>query len=235
MKKIFEEDLEDDLRTEYDFSKMEVVARGPGRRKQALSRLKINRKTGHEHFRAGGVNTDLTLLDFWQWSSSDLVDNTMRGVLAEYIVACDLGISHKPRVGWDAYGLETPSGVRIEVKSAAYLQSWFQKKHSNVCFNIRPTRRYDADTNELAFEVKRQADVYVFCLLVEKDKTKLDPLNLDQWVFYIVHTSILNNAFPTQKSIGLAALEKLKPCVVKYGQIKVCIESITQSTDLASP
>lgn len=231
MKKAFEEDLEDDLRPEYDFSKMQVVARGPGRQNQSLSRLRINRKTGGECFRAGDAEADFTLLDFWQWSSSDLVDNTMRGVLAEFIVAHDLGVAQKPRVGWDAYDLITHSGVKIEVKSASYLQSWFQKKHSNVCFNIRPTRRYDADTNELASEVKRQADVYVFCLLAEKDKSKLDPLNLDQWVFYIVSTPVLNQAFPRQKSIGLGALERLNPCVARYGQIKTCIESVTQSTE----
>jgi hypothetical protein len=234
MKKIFEDDLEDDLRPEYDFSKMQIVARGPGRQNQSLSRLKIDKKTGREHFRASGSDTSLTLLDFWRWSSSDLVDNTMRGVLAEYIVASDLGLTQRPRVGWDAFDLETPSGIKIEVKSAAYLQSWFQKKLSNVCFNIRPTRKYDADTNELASEVRRQADVYVFCLLTEKDKNKLDPLDLDQWIFYIVLTPVLDKAFPTQKSIGLAALERLNPYVAKYGQIKSCIESLGLSGQLAS-
>ena len=229
MKKDFEEDLEDDLRPEYDFSKMQVVARGPQRQLQALSRLKISRRTGRECFRVGDSDTDLKLLDFWQWSASDLVDNTMRGVLAEFIVASDLGVAHKHRIGWDAYDLETPSGVRVEVKSAAFLQSWFQKKHSNVCFNIRPTRKYDADTNEIASEVKRQADIYVFCLLAEKDKSKLDPLDLGQWVFYVIPTSVLNEMFPTQKSIGLTALRRLSPCTAKYGQIKACIESLTHS------
>ena len=32
MNKKFEEDLEDDLRSEYDFSQMQIVARGPGRK-----------------------------------------------------------------------------------------------------------------------------------------------------------------------------------------------------------
>ena len=32
MNKKFEEDLEDDLRPEYDFSQMQIVARGPGRK-----------------------------------------------------------------------------------------------------------------------------------------------------------------------------------------------------------
>ena len=146
----------------------------------------------------------------------------MRGVFAEFIVASDIGVTRKPRVGWDAYDLETPSGIKVEVKSSAYLQSWYQKIYSRICFNIRPTRRYDGSTNELDTDVKRQADVYVFCLLEEKDKNKVNPLDLNQWIFYILLTSDLDKAFPTQKSIGLPGLRSLNPRKVKYGQIKSC-------------
>lgn len=191
-----------------------------------LPRLTVARRTGEETFRQGGQEIALTLRDFWQWSSSDLVDNTMRGVLAEYIVAADLGVTQRPRVGWDAYDLETPAGVKVEVKSAAYVQSWYQKKHSNICFTIRPTRRYDGGTNEMDVDAKRQADVYVFCLLNEKDKSKIDPLDLDQWVFYVLPAADLNRAFPTQKSIGLAGLQRLNPRTAVFGQIKPCIDSL---------
>lgn len=34
-----------------------------------------------------------TLADFWSWAHSDLMGNTERGILAEYIVACSLGIA----------------------------------------------------------------------------------------------------------------------------------------------
>ena len=150
----------------------------------------------------------------------------MRGVLAEYIVASDLGVTHKPRVGWDAYDLKTTSGIKVEVKSAAYLQSWFQKCHSDIRFNIKPTRKYDGSTNELDTEIKRQADVYVFCLLKETDKSKVDPLDLDQWVFYILPASALNGIFPKQRTIGIAILLMLKPRQVKYGQIRSCTEEL---------
>ena len=36
-----------------------------------------------------------TMLDYWQWAFSDLVGNTDRGVLAEYLVAMAVG-SEKP-------------------------------------------------------------------------------------------------------------------------------------------
>jgi hypothetical protein len=49
-----------------------------------LGRLQIKRKTGTEQFRANGIEIGTDLLDFCRWSASDLVNNTMRGVLAEY-------------------------------------------------------------------------------------------------------------------------------------------------------
>ena len=38
-----------------------------------------------------GKETPYTVLDFWQWSSSDLLGNTMRGVLAEYVMLALIG------------------------------------------------------------------------------------------------------------------------------------------------
>jgi hypothetical protein len=69
----------------------------------------------------------LTLLDFWQWAYSDLLSNTNRGRLAEFIVAraLSLGLTDV-RIEWDAVDLVTPTGVKVEVKSAAYLQSWWR-------------------------------------------------------------------------------------------------------------
>jgi len=43
--------------------------------------------------------------------------------LAEYLVATVLGLNQGVRNEWDAYDLETEAGLKIEVKSAAYIQS----------------------------------------------------------------------------------------------------------------
>ena len=59
-------------------------------------------------------------LDFWRWPASDLTNNALRGVLAEYIVALALRLTKSTRVEWDAPDLVTPSGVKIEVESAVY-------------------------------------------------------------------------------------------------------------------
>ena len=93
--------------------------------------LEVKRKTGEDPFHIEGKPLDQNLLSFWQWSGSDLVGNTMRGVLAEYIVSSALGESHGHREEWDAYDIETKEGIKIEVKSAAYIQTWAQNKPSN--------------------------------------------------------------------------------------------------------
>ncbi len=196
--------------------------------------LQVTKKTGAERFHRNETPLDLTLLGFWQWSASDLVSNATRGVLAEYIVANALGIAEGVRAGWDAFDLLTKFGVKIEVKSAAYLQSWYHKKLSTISFGIRPTRSWEADTNKLATEVKRQADVYVFCVLNHKEKDSLDPLNLEQWEFYILRASVLDEKYPTQKSIRLASLLKMNPYVAKYEEIAACVEKFTVNMESAS-
>jgi hypothetical protein len=193
-----------------------------------LSHLPIIRKTGNEVFHRSGQKTSFTLLDFWQWKDSDLIGNAERGVLAEFIVANALGVFAGVREAWNAYDLETPSGVKIEVKSAAYLQSWQQKNYSYICFNIRPTKSWNSRTNEFATEIMRQADLYIFCVLKHKDKSTLEPLNLDQWDFYVLPASALNKLSMTQKSIGLSALLKLNPSIVEYDGIAACVESLTR-------
>ncbi|HYP40049.1 MAG TPA: hypothetical protein VEX13_06775 [Chloroflexia bacterium] len=195
--------------------------------------LVIAPKTGDERLHIGKQPLDKTLLDFWRWSASDLVSNAARGIFAEYIVANALGLASGIRVEWDAYDLVMPSGLKIEVKSAAYLQTWYHRKLSTIRFGIQPTRGWDSVTNELSLELKRQADVYVFCLLKHQDKASVDPLNLDQWEFYILGASVLDATFPTQKSIGLSALLRLNPCIAKYEAISSCVEKAQLVTSYA--
>lgn len=199
-----------------------------------LPYISIVRKTGEEVFRRNGQNLGIKLLNFWQWLASDLIGNAERGILAEYIVASALGIADGVREGWTAYDLETPSGIKIEVKSGAYIQSWYQKAYSYICFSICPATSWNSRTNEWGTERKRHADIYVFCVLNHKDQNTLDPLNLDQWDFYILHAAVLNSLSLTQKSIGLSRLLKLNPCKVKYEEVASCVERLANETQRAT-
>ena len=176
--------------------------------KITLPKLDVERKSGEEHFREDGSRLDFNLLDFWQWSMSDLVNNTIRGVLAEYIVAQALGAStDEARDVWAPYDLVTPSRVRVEVKSSSYLQSWAQSALSSISFDISPSHAWDDETGEFDDEYKRQADVYVFVLLAHQDKPTIDPMNLDQWKFYVLTTAALNEHVKDQKTLTLGGLE----------------------------
>ena len=60
------------------------------------------RKTGDEPIKFRGKDTGLRLRDFWSWGFSDLLDNTLRGSYAEFIVAAALGIDlSEARVNWE--------------------------------------------------------------------------------------------------------------------------------------
>jgi hypothetical protein len=192
----------------------------------SLGALKINKKSGKEPFVFEKKPLSLSLMDFWQWSQSDLLGNALRGVLAEFIVAAALDLNTNVRTEWDAVDFITPKGLKIEVKSSAYLQSWKQDKLSDISFNIAPTKGWFAETNEYADRVERQADVYVFCLLHHTDQDTVNPLDLDQWSFYVLATSVLNEKRGNQQSINLNSLLKLNPRQCTYKEIKAAVEEI---------
>jgi hypothetical protein len=167
----------------------------------------IPRRTGNETFRDGSDDTPFTLLDYWQWAHSNLLTNTQRGVLAEYLVGRALGLTESPREEWAPVDFITSTGLKIEVKSSSYIQAWHQQRHSRCAFTIKETRGWSSATNTFDSEVKRQADVYVFCLLKHLEKSTVDPMNLEQWEFYVVASSDLSLA--KSKSIGLQSVRKL--------------------------
>ena len=175
-----------------------------------LSRIHVEPKSGSEPIHTEGQPTGRTLLDFWQWSASDLVSNATRGVLAEFLVAMALGVPpDQPREEWAAWDLTTPEGIKVEVKSAAYVQSWSQKELSKITFNTPKTRAWVVESNQQSREIRRQADVYVLCLLAHKDKTTINPLDLSQWEFFVLPTSVLDERTRSQHSITLPSLLRL--------------------------
>src|SRR5262245_56184857 len=95
--------------------------------------------------------------EFWKWAYSDFLSNAQRGVLAEYIVARSLGCTDRGRVEWDAYDLDAGPGLKIEVKSAAYVQSWSQKDLSLIRFDIAHKRSWYSETNTYSPEATRSA------------------------------------------------------------------------------
>jgi hypothetical protein len=141
---------------------------------------------------------------------SDILSNATRGRFAEFIVATATNIDiSKCRDEWDAFDLMTPDGTKLEIKSAAYLQSWFQRAFSKISFRTRPSLYWDSSINTWSKMKKRHADVYVFCLLYHDNKETINPLNLNQWEFYVLATKELNEYTRSQHSITLKSLQGL--------------------------
>lgn len=170
------------------------------------------------------------LIDFWRWAYSDLVGNAERGALAEYIVACALGIHQSERISWDKYDLITDNGISIEVKTSGYLQTWEQKALSKPLFGIQPTYGWDSKTNQYDKEKKRQADIYVFCVHKHTDQETINPLIISQWEFYLMPTITINEKFGLQKTVSLSALINAGAELCDYHNLKDRIYQICQTT-----
>lgn len=123
------------------------------------------------------------------------------------------------------YDLTSPSGRRIEVKSAAYLQSWTEDYFSHIIFDIAPKRAWDPRSG-YSPEKARHSDLYVFCLYTARSREQ-SIMNLDLWEFYVLPTSVLDQHRPSQKSIGLNSLLSLKPIKSNFQNLGNTIETIT--------
>ncbi len=202
-------------------------------------RLVPQRKNGAERFRYNGGDAGFDLLSFWQWSVSDLVSNATRGRLAEYIVASALELAQGVRNEWDAFDLLTKSDFsdfKVEVKSASYVQSWFQRELSPIIFRVGPTREWKAESNVTSTQPEWQADVYVFALLANQDKSTVDPLDLDQWESRVLPVSVLKNRQRSQHSITLKSLQSLCSAPVKFdGLAEAILSAGAEAKEVAKP
>jgi hypothetical protein len=146
-----------------------------------LEPLPKNALTGDEPF----VGVRARIRDFWSFALSDLQSNVTRGVLAEFLVARAVGATESVRASWDNYDVSAPDGTRIEVKSAAYLQSWRQGTHSPIRFTGLSGLRWD-DEAGWGDDREVRADVFVFGVQTCRTHADFDPLDVGQWEWYVV-------------------------------------------------
>ena len=191
-----------------------------------LDPIPCDLKSGDEIFRSDQGAAALRLLDYWRWAESCLMDNTTRGFLAEFLVAAAIGQHRKPRTEWLPYDLITKSGITIEVKSAAYIQSWKQTIPSKIQFGIAPRKNlWDAESGPS----RRWAKVYVFCVL-----EGADPLELDKWQFYVLSRDVLDQECPRQGTISLKPLLSLSGIqCCHYLDLKRTIENVSHGRTLS--
>ena len=167
------------------------------------------------------AGTDAALSDFWAWALSDLRSNTTRPMLAEFLVARALGVAGAPRIEWHPHDVETADGLRVEVKSGAYLQSWPQRALSRITFGSLNAGLLDETTNSYSAERGYNADVYVFAVLRATEHAAYDALDTASWDFWVAPRNVI--ASTGQRSLTLRRVEKLAAGPVVYSALAKAI------------
>ena len=173
-----------------------------------------------------------SVLDFWSWAYSDLIRNVNRGAFAEFIVLEAMnnqsGITPPRtnfRVSMDAYDLLSPDGIRVEVKSSAYIQAWESEHPARISFRIAPAKSLDASGNYSAVsQYYWHSGMYVFCVSTAMSREQ-NILDLSLWDFYVIATKILDQKVPNQKTITFQSLLSLQPRKVDYFGLYEAIRS----------
>ena len=213
--------------------------------------------TGLEHLMNGSTVLPFHIAEFWQWAYSDMLRNTNRGVLAEFIVkaALELGgiyTNNDIRSNFEPYDLVGPNiehpfisesdnsnsleilPCRIEVKSAAYIQAWEPHPGTvpRISFSIAPAKV----PNEIGdyrpdAERQRNSDIYVFAIYTATTKAQ-NIFDMNLWKFYVVKTSVLNEKCGEQKTLSLSKLKALSSPERSFGELCQAIKDAC--TDISS-
>ena len=190
---------------------------------------------GDERLVHNGKYLSNTMLDFWKWAYSDILHNMQRGTFAEFIVKCaleNIGIhTNEEQASIKPYDLNGPiilsSGkpARIEVKSAAFVQTWDIKHPDRANYSIAPAKMPD-ETGDYPYLSGRQRnnDIYVFTLYTATNRRE-NILDLSWWEFYILPTYFIESdkKLVLQKTISLKTVKKLCP-VLSFEQLGDAIQ-----------
>lgn len=185
---------------------------------------------GNEKFIINNNELEFSLLDLWQSKYSNIYN--MQEVIAEFIVEKALGIDKTQNTDyWTLYDI-LYRDYRIEIKQTSYYHPWNEKgKISKVRrFGITMANsNYETPEKENKFE--RQNDIYVFCLNTGESKVTSNPMNLNNWEFYIVRTKTINEQCGNNKTIGINKVRKISKQVT-YDKIKETIDLIIDNNSI---
>ncbi|MCQ4209944.1 hypothetical protein [Streptomyces longispororuber] len=163
-----------------------------------------------------------SVADFWRYCVPNLMTNTSRGLLAQFLVHTALGSTTQPDE-WDCYDVAGEDGLRVEVKASAYLQSWEQRELSWISFSVDKRRPW-TDGIGFADEATYNADVYVFALHTAIRHAEYDPLVVSQWEFYAASRAAIADL--NQKSAGLATVRRIAQGPVGFDDLGDLIRSV---------
>lgn len=189
-----------------------------------------NKFTGDEVFRNEDMPLNFNLLDFWSWYASDLLNHSVRGAIAEYIVGKALETGNT-KAGWSSCDIKYKN-KRIEVKSCASIGAKNGKLTSRIVFNVKKQLCCKPEDIELGYCSEnelwktscRHSDIYIFCHFKEQDADKANPLCLEQWEFYILPTKVLDDNIGDKQTIRI-------PQILELGGMRCAWEQLKQRVD----
>lgn len=178
----------------------------------------------NEKFTIHNNELDFGILDFWKSKYSNIYN--IQEVIAEFIVEKALGIDKAQNTDyWTLYDI-LYRDYRIEIKETSYYHPWNEdgKVSKQRMFGItKANSNYESNETENKFE--RQNDIYVFCLNTGTTKETSNPMNLDNWEFYIIPTFKINKQCGDNKKISLGRVRKIAE-KKSFEEIKSCIDKI---------
>lgn len=177
---------------------------------------------GNEKFILNNNKLDFGILDFWIYKYSNIYN--MQEVIAEFIVEKALNIEKSYNTDyWTLFDI-LYRNCRIEIKETSYYHPWNEngKVSNQRSFGItKANSNYENNGSENKFE--RQNDIYVFCLNTGTTKESSNPMNLNNWEFYIVPTSVINEKCSNNKTISLNKVRQLTKAV-SYDNLQESID-----------
>ena len=170
------------------------------------------------------------IIDFWLYKYSNIWN--LQEYIAEFIVekALEINKSHNTD-SWTLYDI-LYRNTRIEVKETSYYHPWNENgKISNQRnFGITMANSSYENSND-SNKFERQNDIYVFCLNVGNTKEESNPMNLNNWEFYIVPTKTINSLCGENKTISLGKVKKSAK-KVEYFEIKNYIDKLIDMEEI---
>ena len=179
--------------------------------------------TGNESFDLDGKPIGLKIQDFWRFKYSNIY--FLLESIAEFLVAKALGLYEPHNADWWTLYDIRYRDFRIEVKETSYYHPW----NSNGV--VSKQRTFGITMANSAYENfssvnkhERQNDIYVFCLNKGNTREESNPLNLNNWDFYIVPTSLINRHCREQKTISLGRIKRLGFLPMPYDKIRAEVD-----------
>lgn len=190
-----------------------------GQEKEGIKHIIIDKKSGRENFTYDNKILPYTLKDFWSFQYSNLISSKIRDDISKFIVAKALNITDRKFEYFDGHDLTSKEGIPINVRSASYITLEEEETTKEISFNIGK---------------KRQGFIYVFCVLSHRTKEDLNPLNINQWEFYIMAKSNLEKIVGDDEKITLKKLILNNAIESEYENlykdvIKLCLTEIRKN------